>query len=821
MAPALPHSPGCRHAHEAPSFTELVLATDALDAVIGDTFGPGVLRAVQKQQDNPLDQDGHTAAIRTVLRRILAVVTPADQRSESRLLLALDRDWKTMTETQRDKAISLAMGAIVDAGRVVAPRVGNVLEAAGRTHVTDTRGAITDRYALAIDPSFSAVDQKVLAHMASSQALFIRDAYGRRAASDSVLARRIAVAGVSRGLDSTDIGEAMTKAFRGTSAERSESYFRMVASVFMGRARSYATVTGFIEAQIELSEISSALVETTCDACRMLDGTVFSVSEQHRSFLDVASQEDPEEVKFRQPFVSKGKDADGEYLYFKDRGGSRQQVARVTESGVGKKDEKGSYKPSLSAKQLGAKGVSTPPFHGHCLCLLIPAGLETVQQASSAARAGRPTEVPVGPKAPSVPAPPGEGVAPERAPRRRRTPADPPTLDRLPTRSGRFTVDLSLLDAAPYSNFVPGRVESIRDALDRGKKLPPIQIVVDASGRLSISDGNHRLRVYRERGVGPVPVDFVVWRTAGSWALREERARRRAQGDTAVPAIAPSAPPVKPPKAPPAPPVAPPTPAPKPKARVPVDVVKDNIVGHLQAHGLTTTHDRNLESRIKGVFPDGMPSIPTLEKTWGGGAGGHEIKINFVHMADANAVQFTGEIRKDGKAIGDITRTFHRHADGSTEVHHDYFKIGDTSQQGKGVGETMLRQAIQTYETLGYQKITVDTAWVGRYAWATFGYNWGPTKATEVATKLADYLEGQGVEPGRAKLIAKGASKRSWDVAALDVDGITTQVTSEGEKITCKLGKAFLLSGRIGWSGALVLDKKHPTYKRAKERLGL
>lgn len=804
-----PH-PGCDHRHAAPSWYELTRTEAALDGLIGSTFG--LRHVVQKAGDNPLDRDDHTSAIRAALRQILLITTPIEERAENQLLRSLAmREWPRMTEAQRDKAIADAMGAITGLGVVLPPRIGSVLEAAGRKHITASKQAVRNQYALAVDPTFNAVDQRVLAHMRDSQALYIRDEYGRRAASYSAKARQIAARGVEEGLDKTDIAEEMVKAFRGTNAERSESYYRMAASVFMGRARSYATVTSFVECEIAYSEISAANHETTCDFCRSLDGETFAVAEQQRSFEDVASSEDPEDVKFKQPFVSKGKDAAGEYLYFKNRDGSRTEVSRVIESAVGQKDAKGNYRPSMSGKQLSAKGVNTPPFHPHCFCLLVPAGLETVEQASSAVRAGRETEVPRPPPKPSVAAPPEDGPAPEKAPPRARRSREPAVLDRLPTRDGVYVMNLSALDGVAYTNFVPGRVEGIRQALDRGIKLPPLKMVIEENGNVDITDGNHRLRVYRERGITQVEVKFDIWRTPGSWALKEEAARRKEKK-----APAPEPPPVLAPK--PAPPPKPPAPP-----RVPVELVTGSRVDHVVAHGIPVVDKARMEKVLQGVFgPKGMPTVQTLEKTWSSEAAGHVVKINdFFGNPDSKYVTLSGHIWKDGVEIGQITRTFRRHSDNTLEVHHDYFKIDDKKEQGKKTGEAMLRQAIQTYEKLGVDKISVDTAWVGRYAWATFGYNWNEEGAARIQKDLTKYLVDNAIQPDRAARIAKGVSKRSWDVAALDVDGKVVSVESERKMIDCKLGKAFLLSRDSGWSGELMLDKRHATYKRAKERLGL
>lgn len=245
---------------------------------------------------------------------------------------------------------------------------------------------------------------------------------------------------------------------------------------------------------------------------------------------------------------------------------------------------------------------------------------------------------------------------------------------------------------------------------------------------------------------------------------------------------------------------------------------------------------RNVETvahAAKTVFrSEKIPKVESLEKVWGSEAAGHKIEIKRVSGSASrydggSSVSYDGRIlNAKGRAIGTITRTFTRHANGELEVHHDYFKIEDVEEQGKKTGESMLRQSIQAYEALGVNKLTVDAAWVGRYAWATFGYNWSAEKATDVADRFARYLKMKGVEESRARDIARKTSPRSWDVAAVDVDGITVPVDSEGKVFDMKLGKAFLLehtehSGDM-WSGMIRIDDKNSeSYKRAASRVGL
>jgi SPP1 gp7 family putative phage head morphogenesis protein len=235
-------------------------------------------------------------------------------------------------------------------------------------------------------------------------------------------------------------------------------------------------------------------------------------------------------------------------------------------------------------------------------------------------------------------------------------------------------------------------------------------------------------------------------------------------------------------------------------------------------------------SAVRHVFgSESVPTIESFERVWGSET--HKIVINSASgyvQGKEGIVQVAGKILHEGKEVGNVTRTFKRHANGEFEVHHDFFKIEGTGQLGKGTGEAMLRQSIKCYEQLGVNKITVDAAWVGRYTWASFGYNWDWYGAKTIEGNLTKYLTWKGIAPQRAADIAKKVSPVAWQVAGLDVDGITTTFKSEDKTITAKVGKSFLLeydsahgAGHM-WSGTLQIDDKtHPTYLRAKERLGL
>lgn len=230
---------------------------------------------------------------------------------------------------------------------------------------------------------------------------------------------------------------------------------------------------------------------------------------------------------------------------------------------------------------------------------------------------------------------------------------------------------------------------------------------------------------------------------------------------------------------------------------------------------------------------DSAPTVESLQSVWGSETIG--IKIREVYADDDRGeghklISYEGHITdKAGNKIGDFQRSFIRHDNGELEVHHDLFKIDVPKKHGQGAGEAMLRQSIRAYEPMGVNKITVDAAWVGKYTWASFGYNWGEQKAPLMEGRLSSFLHRNGVSAADAARISKEIAGESWKVASLDIPGMKIKVPpiKVGGKIIREAseesaGKAFLLSGDWTWSGELRLDdQNHPTYKRAKERLKL
>lgn len=238
---------------------------------------------------------------------------------------------------------------------------------------------------------------------------------------------------------------------------------------------------------------------------------------------------------------------------------------------------------------------------------------------------------------------------------------------------------------------------------------------------------------------------------------------------------------------------------------------------------------------VNDVFPDGAPDLERLASVWASDT--HTIEINTVDTRTeddgGSAVVLSGEIVDDtATKIGEITRSFIRHPDGSLEVHHDYFRIDRSSKLGQGGGAAMMGQALEAYEQLGVDKVTVQAAWIGKYTWASFGYDWSASEADSKQDELERFLREHNV--ANADRIARAASRHAYDVARLDIPGVTHQFTrqqmmnisgtTDAPPTTpdpMPIGKAFLMQCD-GWEGTITLsDKASGSYQHAAKRLKL
>lgn len=244
--------------------------------------------------------------------------------------------------------------------------------------------------------------------------------------------------------------------------------------------------------------------------------------------------------------------------------------------------------------------------------------------------------------------------------------------------------------------------------------------------------------------------------------------------------------------------------APPPK----VDTTKALDPAVLAKRGVKVSEADPLAETSARVFAGKAPTIDALETAFSGGDVKAEVKyVLSVVDEDGATIAMKADLMRDGSRVGIVERRFTRK--GRTfSVTHDFFKL-DQSEQGKGIGEEILRRSLQLYAAIGVNEIALDAAWVGRYTWARFGFSWDSKTAKAIRPALEAYLVAEGVPAAEAKAIAAATHKNAGQVADIEVRGK-------------KLGKGFLLSSAPEWAGKLRLDRPNdPGYIRAKERLRL
>jgi SPP1 gp7 family putative phage head morphogenesis protein len=338
----------------------------AAEGILKDFFGLPVAKA------NPLTKPGFDAFVFGVMDELKKTADPIEGAALKAMVSKLQRQWGGMSEAEQTKAIDAAAKDYLSIARDVGPAVGPVLKDHGARIAVATKLANAQTFNLAIEPNLDIADAGAIAFASKSQCNFIRSASGVRATQLSQVARDVVAKGIEDGHDHYTIGAELAKQLNQTDAARSDAYWRMIASVFTARARTYSTLRSFDEAGISSYQFESVLDERTSQQCRFMHGRVFPVSGALGKFAAAEAAEDPEDVKAITPWPGVGKTEDGDLALYVKQGGSRKFIAQVTESAMGQKDNPGKFKTGMSNAQLSDLGVSQPPLHGHCRSTIVP-----------------------------------------------------------------------------------------------------------------------------------------------------------------------------------------------------------------------------------------------------------------------------------------------------------------------------------------------------------------------------------------------------------------------------------------------------------------
>jgi SPP1 gp7 family putative phage head morphogenesis protein len=338
----------------------IVRSREAADEILERYLRVGIRKALDLGSARGFDR-----AVGKLAALLGARSTASDDAAVRAALGVLDVDWAASTAAQRRTLISRGLEA---AGRRTAtvPRAVQAVFGDAATEVVQaTRDAARRGQGLTIAADFNALDKRIVRHLTSSQANFVRDEYGRRNDAFGERARQIVADGLEAGLGREDIAADLERAAQDVLAGRSSFYWEVVAGSFVSRGRSFAQLSSYAEAGVDRYLIEAVLDERTTEICRFLHGKSFSVATGLRTFERVDAE--PDLIKDLTPWVREAIDpATGAKTLFVERGEERVRVADVTRSAVGTRDDRGEFGRGLSERDLANLGVSFPPYHGLC-----------------------------------------------------------------------------------------------------------------------------------------------------------------------------------------------------------------------------------------------------------------------------------------------------------------------------------------------------------------------------------------------------------------------------------------------------------------------
>ncbi len=359
-------------------------ALEAADALLEGVFRMAVAKALDPQDPKDFLVIQHRLA-----SAIKGLTGKAEAQAMRAALGALDVDWAKMTPAGREKVIA-ASRAVLAKPPPNLPQVAATFQAAGVRTVKGAKTSFVETFGAKIDASLSATDARIVAHAATSQALYVRDQYGKRADALAANARKIVADGLAKGLGRYDLAKDLRDGLAAQGVARSDAYWNMAAGVFVNRARVYGSLAGFSEAKISRFRFDAVLDEVTTLQCRFMHGRVFDVATALEKYADVAAATAPEAVTTLQPWLRVAKDANGQpALHYVDAAGARQHVATVTDNALGRLDDAGAFETAHTNDALARAGLSSPPLHGNCRSTVRPV-------FGSARSAARPRAAPSG-----------------------------------------------------------------------------------------------------------------------------------------------------------------------------------------------------------------------------------------------------------------------------------------------------------------------------------------------------------------------------------------------------------------------------------------
>jgi hypothetical protein len=312
---------------------------------------------------DPTDFDLIVASLSKLVRRSALAV-------EARRLAGwLDRvRGKLSTPTQVDAAARSLETTIKSMGTPVWESIrGKLRVSAQRTATGSRRGSIKQND-LKIPVATNVPDRRAIDRAVNANVHFVRDYYGRLAPTSSERMRGIVAEGIEQGLSPDDIGRNVGRGLTGHVSRWGDSYYDVVASAVTSRSRSYSLLGSFRDAGIERYVIEAVLDEVTTDHCRFMHGQTLEVGAGLQRYAAADALRDPTDINYEMPWmerrlIQQGDDQGKHGLYIPSRDG-RQLAAVIERSGVGARDDTGSYSRAMSPRQLANANIGPPPWHG-------------------------------------------------------------------------------------------------------------------------------------------------------------------------------------------------------------------------------------------------------------------------------------------------------------------------------------------------------------------------------------------------------------------------------------------------------------------------
>ena len=380
--------------------SELTRAIAAIDDLIDMTMGApfltcgcdtGRIARMRTQSDNasinrlvrglvpigkaldPTDQDDFVQVIARVSERMRRAAHNVSAEEIARAMRVFsDVDWADAPARLVSQRIRQATALLPRPSRITRAVLPIITSRLG-TVARRTRANLITALGLArVEPSFGRIDNRVLSHMTSSQALFVTDAMTGRNERWSAQARSIVRGGLEQGLG-TDAISARLRSALGAPAtlRRQANYWDVIATVFSNRARTFAHLSSLRDGGINEYTIEAIMDEATSIQCRLLHGKTFKVEQALARYTQVQQAPEPEAVRELMPWIRSRRVAGQNQLYVPRPGGAETIIADEVRTGAGRLDDPGTFRNVSPTDALASIGVLVPPFHAMCRTTIV------------------------------------------------------------------------------------------------------------------------------------------------------------------------------------------------------------------------------------------------------------------------------------------------------------------------------------------------------------------------------------------------------------------------------------------------------------------